>query len=110
MKYIFLSVIFFILNYQSVYATENTINREYFSEIHNTLQNNHYSRGECVAFEIDDNVKESDLKKILLCEVPKKIYPKLEKAFIDMLHNSGYEEIQPNKKIDFDELFLKNNS
>ena len=59
---------------------------------------------------IDDNVKESDLKKILLCEVPKKIYPKLEKAFIDMLHNSGYEEIQPNKKIDFEELFLKNNS
>ena len=59
---------------------------------------------------IDDNVKDSDLKKILLCEVPKKIYPKLEKAFIDMLHNAGYEEIQPNKKIDFDELFLKNNS
>ena len=59
---------------------------------------------------IDDNVKESDLKKILLCEVPKKIYPKLEKAFINMLHNSGFGEIQPNKKIDFDELFLKNNS
>ena len=59
---------------------------------------------------IDDNVNESNLKKILLCEVPKKIYPKLEKAFIDMLNNSGYEEIQPNKKIDFDELFLKNNS
>lgn len=59
---------------------------------------------------IDDDVKDNDLKKILLCEVPKKIYPKLEKAFIDMLHNAGYDEIQPNKKIDFDELFLKNNS
>ena len=58
---------------------------------------------------IDDSIKEIDLKKILLCEVPKKIYPKLEKSFIDMLHNAGYEEIQPNKKIDFDELFLKNN-
>ena len=57
---------------------------------------------------IDDDVKDNNLKKILLCEVPKKIYPKLEKAFIDMLHNAGYEEIQPNKKIDFDELFLKN--
>ena len=59
---------------------------------------------------IDDDVKDFDLKKILLCEVPKKIYPKLEKSFIDMLHNAGYEEIQPNKKIDFDELFLKNNA
>ena len=59
---------------------------------------------------IDDDVKDLDLKKILLCEVPKKIYPKLEKSFIDMLHNAGYEEIQPNKKIDFDELFLKNNA
>ena len=59
---------------------------------------------------IDDDVKDLDLKKILLCEVPKKIYPKLEKSFIDMLHNAGYEEVQPNKKIDFDELFLKNNA
>ena len=59
---------------------------------------------------IDDDVKDLDLKKILLCEVPKKIYPKLEKSFIDMLHNAWYEEVQPNKKIDFDELFLKNNS
>ena len=59
---------------------------------------------------IDDDVKDLDLKKILLCEVPKKIYPKLEKSFIDMLHNAGYEEVQSNKKIDFDELFLKNNS
>ena len=59
---------------------------------------------------IDDDVKDLDLKKILLCEVPKKIYPKLEKSFIDMLHNAGYEEVQPNKKIDFDELFLINNS
>ena len=59
---------------------------------------------------IDDDVKDLDLKKILLCEVPKKIYPKLEKSFIDMLHNAGYEEVQPNKKIDFNELFLKNNS
>ena len=59
---------------------------------------------------IDDDVKDLDLKKILLCEVPKKIYPKLEKSFIDMLHNAGYEEVQPNKIIDFDELFLKNNS
>ena len=65
MKYIFLSVIFFILNYQSVYATENTMDREYFSEIHNNLQNNHYSRGRCVAFEIDDNVKgELDTTKV----------------------------------------------
>ena len=59
---------------------------------------------------IDDDVKDLDLKKILLCEVPQKIYPKLEKSFIDMLHNAGYEEVQPNRKIDFDELFLKNNS
>ena len=57
MKYIFLSAIFFILNYQAVYATENIMSREYFSEIHKTLQNNHYNHGKCVAFEIDDSVK-----------------------------------------------------
>ena len=54
---------------------------------------------------IDDNVKESDLKKILLCEVPKKIYPKLEKALLNLLHNSGYPNIKFDKKVDFENLY-----
>ncbi len=55
---------------------------------------------------VDDDVKEKkDLEKIVLCDVPTKILPKLEKAFLDLVHNSGHPEIKLEKKIDFEKLY-----
>ena len=55
---------------------------------------------------VDDDVKEKkDLEKIVLCDVPTKIYPKLKKAFLDLVHNSGHPEINIDKKIDFEKLY-----
>ena len=46
-----------------------------------------------------------DLEKILLCDVQNKIYPNLEKTFLNLLHNSGFPEIKMDKKIDFTQLY-----
>ena len=55
---------------------------------------------------VDDDVKEKkDLEKIVLCDVPTKIYPKLEKAFLDLVHNSEHPKIKLEKKIDFEKLY-----
>ena len=55
---------------------------------------------------VDDDVKEKkDLEKIVLCDVPTKILPKLEKAFLDLVHNSGHPEIKLEKKINFEKLY-----
>jgi preprotein translocase subunit SecB len=54
---------------------------------------------------IDDEVKKEDLKKILLCDVQNKIYPNLEKIFLNLLHNSGFLGIKFDKKIDFNNLY-----
>ena len=55
---------------------------------------------------IDENVKDKkELEKILLCDVQNKIYPNLEKTFLNLLHNSGYPGIKLEKKIDFTELY-----
>jgi preprotein translocase subunit SecB len=55
---------------------------------------------------IDDEIKEKkDLEKIILCDVQIEIYPELEKALLDLLHNSGYPEIKFEKKINFEELY-----
>ena len=55
---------------------------------------------------VDENVKDKkDLEKILLCDVQNKIYPNLEKTFLNLLHNSGFPEIKLDKKIDFNELY-----
>ena len=55
---------------------------------------------------IEDDIKEKkDLQKIILCEVQKEIYPRLEKSFLNMLSDSGYTGIKFEKKIDFDKLY-----
>ena len=56
--------------------------------------------------QVDDDLKDKkELEKIILCDVQNKIYPNLEKALLDLLHNSGYPEIKFEKKIDFENLY-----
>ena len=55
---------------------------------------------------IEDEIKDKpSLQKILLCDVQNKIYPKLERCFVNMLSDSGYPGIKFNKKIDFEKLY-----
>ena len=55
---------------------------------------------------IKEEIKEKkELEKIILCDVPQKIYPDLERTFLNLLHNSGHPEIKFEKKIDFEKLY-----
>ena len=55
---------------------------------------------------VGDEVKEKkDLEKIILCDVQNKIYPNLEKTFLNLVHNSGHPQIKLEKKIDFEQLY-----
>jgi len=55
---------------------------------------------------IDEKIiNKKELEKILLCDVQNKIYPNLEKAFLNMLHNSGFSGVKIGKKIDFNKLY-----
>jgi len=53
----------------------------------------------------DEVLDKKELEKILLSDVQSKIYPNLEKSFLDMLHNSGYKDVQFEKKVNFEELY-----
>ncbi|WP_440908862.1 protein-export chaperone SecB [Candidatus Pelagibacter sp.] len=54
----------------------------------------------------EDTVDEKkELEKIILCDVQNKIFPQIEKCFLDLLHNSGYPEIKLEKKVDFEKLY-----
>ena len=46
-----------------------------------------------------------EMEKIILCDVPNKIYPDLERVFINLLTDSGYPGIKFEKKINFTELY-----
>ena len=54
---------------------------------------------------VNEEVKKEELKKILLCDVQNKIYPNLEKIFLNLLHNSGFPEVKFGKKVDFNNLY-----
>ena len=57
---------------------------------------------------ISEQIKDKKiLEKIILCDVQNEIYPELEKSFLNLLHNSGFNEVKFEKKINFEELFNK---
>ena len=72
------------------------------------LKRSHFEIIYAVAVKIDDSIEDKkDLEKIVLCDVPNSVVPDLEKAFTDMMHNSGFPNIKLEKKIDFTKLYLE---
>ena len=55
---------------------------------------------------VNDEVKDKkDLEKIILCDVQIQIYPELEKAFLNLIHDSGFPGLTLEKKVDFEKLY-----
>ena len=55
---------------------------------------------------IGEDVRDKqELEKIILCDVQSKITPNLEKSFLDMLHNSGFNNMNFENKLDFEKLY-----
>ena len=71
--------------------------KAYFEMIHTTV----------VRVE-ESAVNKGELKKIFLSDVPTEIYPEIEKKFFEIVKSIGYPEIKLEKKINFQELFEKN--
>ncbi len=53
----------------------------------------------------EEKLNNEDVKKFILCDLQIKIYPKIEKIFLDILKLSGFPELKLNSKIDFNKLY-----
>ena len=54
---------------------------------------------------LDENVKEKkEIEKIILCDVQKETQKNMEKAFTDLVNNSGFKQVEV-KNIDFEKLY-----
>ena len=51
------------------------------------------------------NLDKEQLEKIILIEIQNEIYPDLEKSFLNMVHNAGYDNFTIDKKINFEILY-----
>ena len=79
-----------------------------FEDKENSKHKSHFEMTYATIIKVDDDVKKKEeLEKIILCDVQIKIYPNLEKSFLNMLHNSGYAGVQFEKKIDFENLYMQ---
>ena len=68
--------------------------KSYFENIYSTI------------IKLNDEIKDKkELEKIILCDVQTEVYPDIEKALLDLLHNSGYPGIKFEKKVDFENLY-----
>ena len=52
-------------------------------------------------------VNKNELKKIFLSDVPTEMYPEIEKKFFEIVKTIGYPEIKLEKRINFKEMFEK---
>jgi len=56
--------------------------------------------------ELEDNqLSKEKMEKIILIEVPNKIYPELRKIFVFLFENSGFKDVKISKTVDFKELY-----
>jgi len=53
----------------------------------------------------ENNLEKSRIEKIILVEVPSKIYSELRNIFINLFEYSGFKDIKINEKIDFNKLY-----
>ena len=73
---------------------ETNVKKSYFEILFTTI----------VKIEAEVSEKK-ELEKIILCDVQNQIYPDLENALLNLLHNSGYPNIKFEKKVNFEELY-----
>jgi len=52
-----------------------------------------------------NKLSKGEMEKIILIEVPSRIYPELRKIFIFLFENSGFKEIKINETVDFEKLY-----
>ena len=50
-------------------------------------------------------LSKEEMEKIILIEVPGKIYPELRKIFIFLFENSGFKDVKISERVDFKKLY-----
>ena len=77
-----------------------------FTDQPEILKKSHFEIVYTSVVKVDEKISDKkEMEKIILCDVPNKIYPDLERIFLNLLTDSGFPGIKIEKKIDFTELY-----
>ena len=53
----------------------------------------------------NDKLNKTEMEKIILIDVPTKIYHELRNIFVYLFENSGFKDVQISKSVDFEKLY-----
>ncbi len=53
----------------------------------------------------DEKINKEEIEKIILIDVPSKIYFELREIFIFLFKNSGFKEVEISENVDFEKLY-----
>jgi len=54
---------------------------------------------------INDKIEKGEMEKIILVEIPTKIYPELRQIFVFLFENSGFKDVKISQTVDFEKLY-----
>ena len=68
----------------------------------------HFEMNYASIIKIDEEIKDRKvIERIILCDVQKEIYPKLESVFLNIIKRSGFPNIKFTKAVNFEDLYKK---
>ena len=53
----------------------------------------------------NEKLAKEQMEKIILIDVPSKIYPELRQIFISLFEHSGFKDVKISEKVDFENLY-----
>ena len=53
----------------------------------------------------NDKINKEEMEKIILIDVPTKIYPELRQVFVFLFENSGFKDVKISETVDFEKLY-----
>ena len=53
----------------------------------------------------EKNISKLEVEKIVLVDVPSKVYSELRQIFISLFENSGFKDVKINESVDFQKLY-----
>ncbi len=53
----------------------------------------------------NDKIAKPEIEKIILVEVPSKIYSELREIFVGLFESSGFKDVKINETVDFEKLY-----
>ena len=53
----------------------------------------------------DKNISKNEVEKIVLVDVPSKVYSELRQIFVSLFENSGFKDVKIKESVDFQKLY-----